>query len=617
MVVRFDAIWYNFKMKAKIELLALGCGVLLAGASAAAQAPRPNVRIGGEIGAKFETCLRGNVLKLDLEKDFFPPFLERKSDSGFIGLGKHADAAVHFAANTGDPAAIAHKEKVIGFIIEHQLPDGYTGFFREDARLNKLWDIHEMGFIVQGLMSDWELFGNRAALDAAKRNVDYVLDRYTRMKPNWEFDFITDRETMLGFGFGVARLYAATKDEKYRSFLRYERSLDTWDQPIVIGRDRMIYGQAYGYTGTCLEQLELYSWDPRPAYLKASRRALDFQVKGDGLLINGNGGICECWTDDQDGEGQVGETCNATFCLLFWDSLWRLGVADRALLGDLMERCIYNALFAAMSEDGRRLRYYTPLNGDRKYWDGDLYCCPNNFRRGMSRLPEYVFYAETNAVFANLYTSCEATLDTGRTTVRIVERTDYPKDGRVVFEMEPAETAFFSFNVRIPKWVRKPSVRVNGCEVTYPYGPGQVLNVPRVWKKGDRVELDFPMEVRTVRGRKRQSGRFAVMRGPVVYALDTHAIDVFRDWHPWDVQAEMMMDPKRLKFEDGELTTYVSTENWAVGVADVSVDGKVPRNVRKVTLVPYCSEKANMTYFRAPDIEGSGCVDDEIFGGTR
>ena len=143
--------------------------VAMAMSAATVGATTANVKIAGEIGKKFETCLRGNVLKLDLEKDFFAPFVKRESKTGFIGLGKHADAAVHFAANSGDPAAIAHKEKVVGFIIANQLPDGYTGFSREEARLNKLWDVHEMGFIVQGLMSDWELFGNKAALDAARR----------------------------------------------------------------------------------------------------------------------------------------------------------------------------------------------------------------------------------------------------------------------------------------------------------------------------------------------------------------------------------------------------------------------------------------------------------------
>ena len=593
---------------------------LFLAAVAAAWGGRADVcraKLGGLIGERFETSIRGNFMKLDLEKDFFRPFVERKQTGGFIGLGKNADAAVHYAANTRDPDVIARKEQLIDFIVRNQLPDGYTGFFAPEARLAKVWDIHEMGFIVQALMSDWELFGNKAALEAARKNVDYVIDRWKTMPDNWEIRTLTDREITLGFGFGVARLYAATKDEKYRSFLRHERALDEWNDPIVIGRDKMIYGQAYGYTGTCLEQLELYRYDPRPRYLETSLRALDFQTRGDGVLVNGNGGICECWTNDQDGEGCVGETCNVTFELLFWDALYRLGVADRALLGDLMERAVYNALFAAMSEDGRRIRYYTPLNGEREFWPNDLYCCPNNFRRGMSRLPEYVFYAEGRSVCANLYTACEAEMTVGDVKLRVKEETDYPKSGRVKFTMDPDEATCFGFKVRVPGWVKNPSVKINGCEVPYKYRPGQMLNLPKVWKKGDVVELDFPMEVRTVRGRKRQSGRFAVLRGPVVYALDTKAIPAFKGKHPYDVQTVMMMDPTRLAYRDGKIETVISTVEWAVGIADVSVDQGGAQNVCRAELLPFYRENLNLTYFRAPNIERDCRDEDELFCPSR
>ena len=601
----------------KLVLLLPSCMLtILALASPAGAVERPRVALGGYIGERFETCLRGNVLKLDLEKDFFPPFVSREGKDGFVGLGKHADAAVHYAWNTGDPAAVAHKEKVIGFIVGNQLPDGYTGCFAETNRLAKLWDVHEMGFIVQGLMSDWELFGNRAALEAAKRNVDYVIGRWKSMPENWEMTFITDRETTLGFGYGVARLYAATKDEKYRSFLRHERSLDLWDEPITVGRDKMIYGQSYGYTGTCLEQLELYLYDRDPKYLRSSLRALDFQTRGDGVLITGNGGICECWTDDQDGEGYVGETCNATFELLFWDELLRLGVADRALLGDLMERCVYNALFAAMGKDGRKLRYYTPLNGDREFWPNDLYCCPNNFRRAMSRLPEYVFYSSDRELIANLYTACSAEADVGVTKVAVREETDYPREGIVKFTLNPAEDASFAFRLRIPRWAKDPSVKVNGREVTYKYGPGQLLNLTRVWRKGDRVEIDFPMPVRTVLGRKRQSGRFAVMRGPVVYALNTHEIAAFKEADPYKAQCILMMDPTHLAYQGDEtVQAVVSTVEWAVGVDNVAVDeGRDAKNVCAVVLRPYWHEDRTLTYFRAPNIRRDCREEDELFG---
>ena len=592
------------------------CALVTGGLSVVGAVERPRVTLGGYLGERFETCLRGNVLKLDLENDFFRPFVERTRNSGFVGLGKHADAAVHYAWNTKDPDAIAHKKKVIGFIVGNQLPDGYTGCMSETNRLTKLWDIHEMGFVIQGLMSDWELFGNRAALEAARKNVDYVMDHWKSMPDNWEMTFITDRETTLGFGYGVARLYAATKEEKYRSFLCRERSLDLWDEPITVGRDKMIYGQAYGYTGTCLEQLELYQYDPNPKYLKPSLRALDFQVNGDGVLIDGNGGICECWTDDQDCEGNVGETCNATFELLFWDELHRFGVADKALLGDLMERCIYNALFAAMSTDGRRLRYYTPVNGDREFWPNDLYCCPNNFRRGMSRLPEYVFYAADGELIANLYTACTAEIDVGVAKVNVKEETDYPKDGVVAFTLDPSEDASFAFRLRIPRWVKNPSVKINGKEVTYAYAPGELLNLTRVWRKGDRVDIDFPMPVRTVLGRKRQSGRFAVMRGPVVYALNTHEIPAFKDTAPYQAQCVLMMDPTHLAYRGDEtVRAVVSTVEWAVGVDNVAVDeGRASDNVCAVDLKPFWHEDRTLTYYRAPNIRRDCRDEDELFG---
>jgi DUF1680 family protein len=576
---------------------------------------RCRVKLSGAIGHRFDLTLTNNFMKLNLEQDFFKPFVERKLFSGFIGLGKLAEAAVHFAWHSGNPAVIERKDKILKFLADTQEADGYTGCLRPGARMRQLWDLHEMGFIIQGFMSDWELFGSRRSLEAAKRNVEYVMRNWKSMTDNWEITSITDRETTLGLGYSIARLYAATKDERYRLFLRRERSLDDWNDPIVIGRDKMIYGQAYGYLGTCLEQLELYAYDPKERYLETSRRALDFMLRRDGLLINGSGGIAECWTDDQDGEGAVGETCNVAFELMFWDRLINLGVGDKALLGDLMERAVYNALFAAQSADGRRLRYYTPLNGARTYWPNDLYCCPNNFRRAAARLPEYVFYASEAELIANLYTGCSAEIDLGVTRLKVREETDYPKSGKVKFVFDPEKEVCFSFKVRVPRWCRNPVVSINGKKVPYKYKSGTLLNLPKVWGKGDTVELDFPMEVRTVRGRKRQSGRFAVMRGPLVYALDSRSVAAFKDMHPYDSQTQLMMDPKQLVYrDDGRIDAIISTVVYAVGIADVTVDdGRLPVNVCKVSLKPFEDENNTLTYFRAPNIEQDVTEDDELF----
>jgi len=558
----------------------------------------PRIRLGGVIGERFETSVTGNVLKVDLAKDFFPPFAKRQEKGGFIGLGKHADALVHYARHTDDPRVAAQKRQVIDFILAHQDPDGYTGCYVPENRLGRVWDVHEMGFIIQGLLADYEFFGNRAALDAARRNVDYVVSRWDGLPERWATkEKLWDRLVTIGFGYGVARLYEATKDESHRTFLRERHGLDAWTGEIVLGRRMPVCGHAYSHLATCLEQLELYRHDPQPRYLEPSRRILDFMLKGDGLLVDGNGGTCECWTNDQDGEGHVGETCAAAYCLFFWDELLRLNVADRALLGDLMERNVYNALFGAMSRDGRRLRYYTPLNGARQFWEGDLYCCPNNFRRAMSRLPEYVFYEEKGGIRANLYTACTADLTAGGTSVRIVERTDYPRDGRVTFVLEPAEPADFAFTVRLPRWCRNPSVSVNGTAVNGAV-PGQCLALTRTWKKGDAVALDLPMEPVAVRGRQRQAGRIAVLCGPVVYALDAGSVPALKDKHPLEAQTMVTLDAASLRRKGG----------YRIAATAFVYDTKTP-----VELIPFAAESANLTYLRAYDVKSAAIADDILF----
>ena len=89
-----------------------------------------------------------------------------------------------------------------------------------------------------------------------------------------------------------------------------------------------------------------------------------------------------------------------------------LRITGNAQFGDMMERAVYNALFAAQSPDGRNIRYFTPLEGQREYF-GDTFCCPNNFRRIIAELPDMVCYRSGDGVAVNLFTPCTATSNCG------------------------------------------------------------------------------------------------------------------------------------------------------------------------------------------------------------
>ena len=169
------------------------------------------------------------------------------------------------------------------------------------------------------------------------------------------------------------------------------------------------------------------------------------------MVVTGGCGDHECWHNTQTGTVNLTETCAMVYVLKFLDNLLQL--EGDSLYGDLMERAIYNQLFSAQSPDGRKLRYYTPFDGPRSYFPKDTYCCPNNYRRAMSDLPEWIYYRSGDGVTVNLYTASSARvkLENG-VQLSIAQETDYPNSGTVTLRIDPDQASEFSVSLRIPRW---------------------------------------------------------------------------------------------------------------------------------------------------------------------
>ena len=73
----------------------------------------------------------------------------------------------------------------------------------------------------------------------------------------------------------------------------------------------------------------------------------------------------------------------------------------------------------------------------------------------------------------------------------------------------------------MPGWCR--DMKATGLEGAETEEKRRLSLYHKVWKKGEKVELDFPMEVRTLQADSRvreDIGKVAIMRGPVVYCLE-------------------------------------------------------------------------------------------------
>jgi DUF1680 family protein len=479
-----------------------------------------DMKVGGEIGRRIGITITNNILRLDVDKRYLRHFGPKNCpDGSFWGLGTFMDGVVKLAYYTRDPQLMTLKDRIVSTAIEDQDADGYIGCMAPENRMWKLWDIHESHYIIYGLLSNYELFGDESSLAAARKAANYILNHWSSMPPYWEADTQVAVFIMVtGLDRTMVRLYRVTGDRRYLDFELKQRNLVNWDQRIKCGRRSPLQEHTYGYFAMCMAQLELYRVVPDKKLLVPTLAALRFLMDSNGMLITGGVGQAECWTDDQDGGRDLQETCSTCYQLRVYDNLLRLTGDSR--YGDLIERTLYNTFFGAESVDGFHLRYFTPLAGERVYAD-DATCCPNNFRRMVPELVSVVCYRDANGAAINLYSPCQVTVkrDDG-SYILIQQRTDYPTSGNVVIRIDPSAPGSFPLRLRIPLWCKSATVSVNGEPSRTVCTQGTFAVIDRSWKPGDEVQLKLPMEWRLVKGRLRQAGRAAIMRGPMVFCLD-------------------------------------------------------------------------------------------------
>ncbi len=107
----------------------------------------------------------------------------------------------------------------------------------------------------------------------------------------------------------------------------------------------------------------------------------------------------------------------------------------------------------------------------------------------------------------------------------MTQQTDYPVSETTTLSLEMPQSVEFALNLRVPEWCRGMSVNVNGSAVNAACQPGTWATVVRRWNSGDRVEARIPVRLRMQAVDRQHPDRVAVVRGPVVLALDVDCHD--------------------------------------------------------------------------------------------
>ncbi len=537
------------------------------------------VEIGGYLGEKLDACIRNGVMAADFAC-YITPFRDKTDDGGEWGgefWGKwFTSAALAYRYQSTEMHRQILDQAVEG-LMSTQEADGRLSSCRQDFGY---WDVWGRKYALLGMIAYYDLTGKEEVLQAAARAADHLIAIAGPGKTKLTETGLSVLEALASCSVlePVVLLYQRSGDEKYLDFARYLVSL--WSEPnrytskgIRLLEDALAgvapskissrkgYEMMSCYEGVC----ELYRATGEQQYLDAAVR-FGQAVREKEIMIVGSGSSAELWCDGAARQTmmleQPMETCvTATWVKLCYQLLRLTG---DPVWADEMEISLYNALLGAMLPDGNWWAYFSPLVGERIPSPLQVplvksSCCVVNGPRGLLTVPAWSVMSSVSGPVVNLYASgnWKYTLASGL-QVLIRQETQYPEADTVTLQLEQAEAAFYTLRLRIPAWSENTRVEVNGESV--PCKPGRYLEITRVWHDQDRITLVLDLRGRVVMA-PGDCNHMAVMRGPVVLALDSRAAA------PEKLNLWLLHDQMRWKHDEQLHVDYVVPEEpaWEAG----------------------------------------------------
>lgn len=464
---------------------------------------------------------------------------------------------------TKDPELEQRMDEAIAIIAKAQTPEGYIGT-QTQLTEKKRWgnlryhELYNMGHLITAACMHKRITNKDNFLAVARRTADYL---YTVFKPRppelVHFDFNPSQV------MGLVELYRLTGEAKYLelanifTLMRGALPGGTDQNQARIPMRTETDAVGHSVTGPYIwaGATDVYAETGEPELWSALVRLWE-DVSYRKMYITGgiaaiNNGVSFRGDPVHEAFGfryqlpnaiAYNETC-ANIAHAMWS--WRmLGISGEARYADVVERVLYNTFLSGWGLDGTSYCYANVLrrsgkedrllrNDSWERWPATTtpgapycFCCPPNVARTVAELAGWAYGWSDDALWVHFYGSNElkSILPNGA-VIDLAQQTGYPWQGRIRFVFRQDVSRPMALRLRIPGWAESATVLVNGSPASTKVTPGQYAEVNRTWKKGDTVVLDLPMPVRLWEANPKVEearNQVAVMRGPVVYALESN-----------------------------------------------------------------------------------------------
>ena len=386
------------------------------------------------------------------------------------------------------------------------------------------YNIHKM---YAGLRDAWLYCGNEQARQLFLGFCDWAIDLTAGLSDE-QMERVLDTEHG-GMNEVLADAYAITGDQKYLTVAKrfsHRRLLNPMSQrqdcldnmhantqvPKVVGFERIAElsgDETYHDAGS-------FFWDivtgERSLALGGNSRREHFPSKE----------ACVDFVNDIDGP----ETCNTNNMLKLTEDLHRRN--PEARYADFYELATFNHILSSQHPEHGGYVYFTSAR-PRHYRNYSapneaMWCCVGTGMENHGKYGQFVYTHVGDALYVNLFVASE--LNWRAKGIRLRQETAFPYAETSRLTIADGKGRF-PLLVRYPGWVKPGSfkVSVNGKAVEVISGPSSYVTIDRQWKKGDVVEISFPMHS-SVKYLPNLPQYVALMHGPILLGMKTGTEDL-------------------------------------------------------------------------------------------
>lgn len=426
-------------------------------------------------------------------------------------------------AQTGSQAVKMKADSIVNGLAEVQQAygrGGYLSAFAEglidrNIQGKSVWaPFYTLHKIVQGMIDQYQMTGNEKALEIAKGMGNWA---YNKLKPLSE----ETRKKMIrnefgGFNEAMYELYDITKDERYLWVARYFYHNEKID-PLKAGNPDLGTNHANTFIPKLLGEarnFELFGAED-------SRKAAEFlfwTLVNDHAFVTGELSdkehLFKPTEQSKHLSGYDGENCCTFNLLKLADHLFSWNPSSQ--IADYYERALYNHILGQQDPESSMVCYFTPLQtGAYRLYstrDSSFWCCVGSGFESHVKYASSIYFHSDKDLYVNLFIPSK--VDWEGTT--FTQQTSFPQSSTTTFTVD-GNSKQFALRLRYPAWATKMDIKVNGKKVKAVKGTDGYVAISRLWKAGDKIEVQQGMQLRE-EATKDDASKVALLYGPIVMA---------------------------------------------------------------------------------------------------